>query len=152
MRMEYRFRGYDVTGQKGWVYGDLTHSKRILQEKPFLADRMMVGGYEVYPESVGLASGIKDMNGREIFVGDIVRIHDSEFDEIVDSEVIFSCGVVGILNTDFGVPTSLSFFLDFHDGVQESYSDCSEYTVEVVSNVYEDSLIENRYGFNRQGD
>ena len=143
----YRFRGFDAVSGRGWVYGDLVHNKKVTADG--LEDRVMVGGYEVYPESVGLASGLKDANGREIFVGDIVRIHDSEFDEIVDSEVIFSCGVVGVLNTHFGVPTSLSFFLDFHDGVQESYGDCSEYTVEVVSNVYEDSLIENRYGNNR---
>lgn len=66
--MEYRFRGYDVTGQKGWVYGDLTHSKRILQEAPFLADRVMVGGYEVYPESVGLWTTVKN-----IYEGDVVE-------------------------------------------------------------------------------
>lgn len=66
--MDYRFRGYDVTGQKGWVYGDLTHTKRILQEAPFLADRLMVGGYEVYPESVGLWTTVKD-----IYEGDVVE-------------------------------------------------------------------------------
>lgn len=42
--MEYRFRGYDVTGQKGWVYGDLSHSKKILCDEPFLEDRVMVVG------------------------------------------------------------------------------------------------------------
>ena len=71
--MEYRFRGWDATGQKGWVYGDLTHSKRILQEEPYLEDRVMVGGYEVVPESVGLWSFIKDKDGKEIYEGDIVE-------------------------------------------------------------------------------
>jgi hypothetical protein len=59
---EYRFRGYDTAGRKGWVYGDLVHNKKVLVRKPFLADRMMVGGYEVYPESVGLCSGVSDRN------------------------------------------------------------------------------------------
>lgn len=70
--MEYRFRGWDATGQKGWVYGDLTHSKRILQEEPYLEDRVMVGGYEVVPESVGLCTGEKDTFGKDVYEGDIV--------------------------------------------------------------------------------
>lgn len=73
MIMEYRFRGYDVMGRKGWVYGDLTHNKKVLKVNPYLIDRVMVGGYEVYPESVGMASGMLDESGREVFVGDIVR-------------------------------------------------------------------------------
>lgn len=71
--MEYRFRGWDATGQKGWVYGDLTHSKRILQEEPYLEDRVMVGGYEVVPESVGLWTTIKN-----IYEGDIVESTDGD--------------------------------------------------------------------------
>lgn len=70
--MEWRFRGWDATGQKGWVYGDLTHSKRILQEEPYLEDRVMVGGYEVVPESVGLCTGEKDTFGKDVYEGDIV--------------------------------------------------------------------------------
>ena len=76
--MEYRFRGWDATGQKSWVYGDLTHSKRILQEEPYLEDRVMVGGYEVVPESVGLFTGRKDCHGDDLYEGDIVEIDVSE--------------------------------------------------------------------------
>lgn len=135
--MEYRFRGYDVTGRKGWVYGDLTHSKRILQGEPFLADRVMVGGYEVYPDSVGLASGIKDRSGSEIFVGDIVRIYDRDDDTSVDTEVMFERGIVGIPN-DFGI-TTLSFFFHFWNGRQDDNDD-NEYTVDVIGNVFENNI------------
>ena len=69
----YKFRGWDATGQKGWVYGDLTHTKKILKDEPFLSDRVMVGGYEVVPESVGLCSGLSDCEGRNIYEGDIVQ-------------------------------------------------------------------------------
>ena len=27
--MEYKFRGFDAVGNKGWVYGDLVHNKKI---------------------------------------------------------------------------------------------------------------------------
>ena len=135
--MEYRFRGFDVTGQKGWVYGDLAHSKKILKDEPFLADRVMVGGYEVYPESVGLASGIKDMKGREIFVGDIIRIYDSDNDTSFDAEVMFMHGVIGVPSR-FETLTTLSFFFHFWGGKQEDNDD-NEYSVEVIGTIFENN-------------
>lgn len=72
--MTWSFRGWDATGQKGWVYGDLVHSKKILKDEPFLEDRVMVGGYEVVPESVGICTGIKDDDGEMLYDGDICRV------------------------------------------------------------------------------
>ena len=57
-------------GRKGWVYGDLVHNKKTTVTG--LEDRVMVGGYEVVPESVGLCSGLKDKNVEYIYEGDIV--------------------------------------------------------------------------------
>ena len=131
----YKFRGWDATGQRGWVYGDLTHTKKVLKEEPFLEDRVMVGGYEVVPETVGLASGIFDKNGKEIFVGDIIRIYDNEYDNFSDSKVLFKYGVIGVPN-HFETLTTLSFFFSFREGKQIENED-NEYVVEVIGNVFE---------------
>lgn len=134
--MEYRFRGYDVTGQKGWVYGDLTHSKRILQEAPFLADRVMVGGYEVYPESVGLFTGLVDRNNMYIYEGDIVKhpYVDPIFRDLVEgkdgdgvtSEVVFHDGA-------FVVKYDEDDYIYLDAFTRHGY-------VEVIGNVFENNI------------
>ena len=76
------FIGWDKNG-KGWVHGDLTHAKRILQDEPFLEDRIMVGGYEVVPESVGLFTGLEDADGKPIYQGDIIEHFSGRYKGVV---------------------------------------------------------------------
>lgn len=77
--MEYKFRGWDAEGRKGWVYGDLVHNKKCHRKEPYLSDRVMVGGYEVVPESVGIR--LYDVEGVTFYDGDIVAVEwtDKEF-------------------------------------------------------------------------
>ena len=72
MSINWSFRGFDATGQKGWVYGDLVHNQKVTCEG--LEPRVMVGGYEVVPESVGICIGKTDDHGNTLYEGDICKI------------------------------------------------------------------------------
>ena len=95
--MEYKFRGFDAVGSKGWVYGDLVHNIKITKEKD--VPRVMVGGYEVAPDSVGLCTGERDRKGHIIYEGDIVRYRRAHQSDgiLYKGYVYFICGafVVG---------------------------------------------------------
>lgn len=69
--MKWKFRGWDAVGDKGWVYGDLVHDKKVTLTG--LEDRVKVGGYEVVPKSVGICTGLKDESGKDIYEKDIVQ-------------------------------------------------------------------------------
>lgn len=83
-----KFRGKDATGRKGWVYGDLVHNQRVT--KTGLEPRVMVGGYEVIPETVGQFTGLLDNHGKKVFEGDIVKRISVDS----DSSKNYDCGFV----------------------------------------------------------
>ena len=96
---EYKFRGWDAVGEKGWVFGDLVHNQKVTRTG--LEPRTMVGGYEVFPDSVGILTGIKDDMDNELYEGDICRI--SCYGRVYDATVKylafkgvfgFSCGTM----------------------------------------------------------
>ena len=126
MNKDWTFRGYDAVGQKGWVYGDLTHDKKVLKDEPFLDDRVMVGGYEVVPESVSMCTGIEDKDGTMIYGGDIVRVSYNGKD-------LFDATIVWIY---------AGFYMDDED--ERCYSPIPKNNVKVIGNVYEERAKDKR--------
>jgi hypothetical protein len=116
---EYKFRGFDSIGNKGWVYGDLVHNQKVTATG--LESRVMVGGYEVVPESVGVCTGLKDKKDNNIYEGDVVQFNEN------------LKGVVTYLN-DFGL------FIVVYDEFTLNWTDFSEfkcYECEIVGNAFD---------------
>ena len=122
--MNWKFRGYDIVGNKGWVYGDLAHNQKVT--KTGLEPRTMVGGYEVAPESVSLWTGRKDCNNKEIYAGDIIKVYYGD-------KCVFEATVIWYED-------SLQFMLDEGDRCYSPFIPLKcdmDIRYEVVGSVYE---------------
>ena len=119
---EIKFRGKQKGG--GWVYGDLLHEPygTCIQ----WAGRLPNDSFSrikavIIPGTVGQYIGLEDINGKEIYEGDIVEVKDP-----YPTGVRMFTGVVMFGSGSFMIKSS----------VGEHYR-WLDYEVEVIGNVYE---------------
>ena len=104
MEREIIFRAKAVNTEM-WVYGDLVHNQKVTKEG--LEPRVMVGGYEVYKDTVCQFTGQTDKNVKRIYEHDILFdglhywlvYYDQDECSFVLEDLENECGQDGVLNT-----------------------------------------------------
>ena len=90
-----------------WVYGDLVHNQKVTKEG--LEPRTMVGGYEVYKDTVCQFTGQTDKNVKRIYEHDILFdglnhwlvYYNQDECCFALKDLEFECGQDGVLNTSY---------------------------------------------------
>lgn len=119
-----KFKGYDK--MKGWVYGDLAHAQGVDKDGK-LYPRIMVAGYEVDPKSVGIATGVYDVNGKEICTGDIIKVTHKELHSPVIMKVVWRHNAIMVVDNK-----------DPYDYGEGAFCKelCENYNIEIIGNEY----------------
>ena len=141
-----KFRGKD---NGHWVYGDYAHGSFFNPETEEKTTRHIIISdflHDVDPDTVGQFTGLHDINGREIYEGDIVtmkRTPEGRRMSVTSRHVVTSNSV-----TDWDFHSlaeeilSLSMF-NFH----EKYSIYNHH-VEVIGNIHENPELAQPYSLN----
>ncbi len=81
---EIKFRGKTNTG--GWMYGSLVYSKNLQTAIYFEVGAGRVKHFNwvyVDPETVGQFTGRKDINGSDLYPGDLIQTPDSKTCDVI---------------------------------------------------------------------
>ena len=123
------------------MFGDLVHNQKITTTG--LEPRLMVGGYEVYRESVCQFTGLHDKNGKEIYEGDIVTImrtpkHRQK--RVLTRHIVTSYSVISW--------TFKSLADEVLSLCMEGHTERDSYRFEVIGNIHDNPELAKPYSLN----
>lgn len=122
---QIKFRAQDVASNK-WLYGDLRHHKNDV----CIFEQGGTKGEQVKRDTVGQFTGLRDINGKDIYEGDILDVNYADEESYL--EVRFVRGVFAFL----------------WDGDLDDEFPCNAPTHEwakVIGNIYDDPKLLKRH-------
>lgn len=142
MNREIKFRALSIFKNKNWIYGipswDFTHL--------FTTDEDNLDGFscfECITETISQFTGLCDINGKEIYEGDIV-VRESDKKQSDKYIVDFKQGMFVMCNYDYGDTSviSLSCYIDSDINIRKYESEedrlnCNKVLLKVIGNIYE---------------
>ena len=121
MKREIKFRGVRLDNGE-WIYGDLNH----LLDGVYISNDHGCNMAQVDPDTVGMNTGLKDKNGKEIYDGDILAHNGRVIGHVVDGVRGYCFDVV------YADPVSTSTWSLYGVVVNDYKGD-----VEIVGNIHD---------------
>lgn len=135
---EILFRGKRVHSKGEWVYGSLFQTEHCIS----IWSEEIKDDVEVYPETVGQHTGLKDINENKVFEGDIVMF-DTQMWSPPNNEKLVGVVKYGLAHIDASDPYEWAEYYGFYVSCKSNSTGEGSYFEEPITPNVEFEVIGN---------